>query len=840
MQAVILAGGKGTRLRPLTVNTPKPLVPVGGIPIMEYTIRLLKKYGVKDIVISLGYLSEKFEEYFGDGSRLGVNLTYSYEKVPLGTAGAVKHAQRFISDTFIVASGDVLTDINLSDFLNMHRKSGALASIALTRSINPTAFGIVFQDEDGFITRFLEKPGWGEVFSDIINAGYYIMEPEVLDLIPKEREYDFSKDVFPKMVSNSQKLFGYKISNYWMDIGTPQKYLEANYDVLKGSLKIDLPYKKSKDGLWMGENVRVAEDCEIYPPAVIGDFCRLSRGAVIDRFSVLGAGCYVGEEARISRSVVWNNTSIHKSASLRSCVVGSRCEVGEKSKVLDGAIIGDDCILGPESLVQENILIWPDKLIQKNSIVNMNVIWGVMWKKSLFGDYGISGLANLEITPEFATKLGAAFGTYLGEGSSVVVGRDTYLISRMIKRAMIAGLQSAGVNVFNLRVLPTPLIEEAVRANNARGGISISVPRENENVINVRLFDSEGIDLNEAEQKKVEDIFFKEALRRSKSVDVGDILYPTRFVESYLETSRNYLDTKLLSSAKMRIVIDCADGSSSMIAPTFLRDLGCEVIAINVSFGESAPRRALPSAPNSLHTLSKTVKALDADLGATFDSDADRVLFVDERGEVVSGDTSVALLALAALTDFGRGSKIVVPISTSQIVDILVSEHQGEVIRTKLGLRPLAEAVIRNKAVFGGDETGGFIFPQIHPFRDGVISVAKLAEFLTRSGQSLSEIIGGIPRFYTMKESIPTPLQHRGVIMRTILENAEGESFDTIDGIKIYLDKGWVLIRPSSEEPVFDIFVEAQTESKAKELIKNYTKEIQEILMEIEKSTYKA
>lgn len=836
MQAVVLAGGVGTRLRPLTVNIPKPLVPVGGIPIMEHTIRLLRRHGVTDIVVSLGYLSEKIEQYFGDGSRLGVNLTYSYEKTPLGTAGAVKHAQKYISGPFLVASGDVLTDIDFSNFIAEHRRGGALASIALTRSVSPTAFGIVFINNDGFISRFLEKPSWGEVFSDIINAGLYVMEPEILDLVPENREYDFSKDVFPKMLTENHNLFGYMINTYWVDIGTPQKYLDANYDVLKGSIRVELPHRKVKDGLWIGEDVKIADDCEIYPPAVIGDSCRINQGVVIDRFSVIGAGCYVGEGARISRSVVWGNTSIHKSASLRSCVIGSRCEVGEKSTVLDGAVIGDDCILGPESVVQENILIWPDKVVQKNAIVNMNIIWGVMWKKSLFGDYGISGLANLEITPEFAAKLGAAFGTYLGEGSKVVIGRDTYLISRMIKRAMIAGLQSAGVNVYNLRVLPTPLIEEAVRLNKAQGGISITVPRENENLISVRMFDSEGIDLNEREQKKVEDIFFKDALKRSGSGAVGDILYPTRFIESYLENSLNHINTKLKSS-KMRVVIDCADGSSSMIAPAFLRELGCEVITLNVSLGESAPRRTIPSAPDSLYNLRKTVKALDADLGATFDSDADRVLFVDEKGEVVSGDTSVALLAQAVLTEFRKGNKVVVPVSTSQIVDIVVSKYDGKVIRTKLGFRPLAETVIRQKAIFGGDETGGFIFPQIHPFRDGVISVAKLLEFLAKTGEPLSEIMKEIPSFYTFKESIPTPLQHRGLIMRTLVENAEGEPFDTIDGIKIYLDKGWVLIRPSSDEPVFDIFVEARTETKAKDFIKTYRKEIQEVLMELEKTS---
>ncbi|MBS7288506.1 MAG: NTP transferase domain-containing protein [Candidatus Freyarchaeota archaeon] len=835
MQAVIMAGGKGTRLRPLTVNIPKPIVPIVDVPMMEHTINLLKRHGVRDIMVTVSYLGDKIEKFFGGGSRYGVNISYSHEEEPLGTAGGVKLLEERIDGTFLVLSGDVLTDIDITRLVKTHEENDAMVTIALTRVDNPVAYGIAMVDENGRIQRFLEKPGWGEVFSDLVNTGTYVLEPEVFNYIPKGKEYDFSKDLFPRLLKEGERVFSYRMREYWIDIGNPQKYVQANQDILRGQVNVEIPHRQIREGVWVGEGTELPDACDIRPPVVIGRFCKVDENAVIDRFSVIGGGCYVAVGAVVSRSIVWGNTSIHRGAELRGCVVGARCEVGERTQILDGAVVGDDCIFGSGAKVMPEVYIWPGKVVEKNAIVNMNLKWGVMWKKSLFTEYGIQGLVNIEVTPEFATKLGAAFATHLGEGCTVVVGRDSHIASRMVKRAIVAGLQSAGVNVYNMKVQPVPIVEAAIRSFRADGGVFVSISQDDARRACIRLFDSNGFDLSSSDQKKVEDVFFKEDLKRIDASKVGDVVYPYEAVEAYFERIIRCLKAEEIRRRKMRVVLDCGDGCTSLTAPFLVRRLGCEVVTLNANIGAAVPKREHHQLSEYVENLAKTVRALDADLGVAFDNDGDQVLFVDDEGEKLSGDTATALLALSQL-ERKRGGKLVVPVTTSHVVEELAKNYGGEVVRVKLGFRPLVETLRSVEGVFGGDESGGYIIPDVYLFRDGLVGATKLLEFMALQEEPLSEIRKKIPEFYMAKKTVECPLEHRGAVMRSIMEETQGSVFDTIDGIKIYFEYGWVLIRPSSHEGTLEVFSEAKTREKAEELLESHVKEIEKILYEIKRS----
>ncbi|MEM1717718.1 MAG: sugar phosphate nucleotidyltransferase [Thermosphaera sp.] len=836
MKAVIMAGGKGTRLRPLTVNIPKPIVPIADVPMMEHTINLLRRHGVREVLVTVSYLGDKIEKFFGDGGRYGVEIIYSFEEEPLGTAGGVKLLEEHLDDTFLVLSGDVLTDIDLTRLVKTHEERGALVTIALTRVDNPVAYGIALLDENGWIQRFLEKPGWGEVFSDLVNTGTYVMDPEVFDYIPSNKEYDFSKDLFPHLLKKGEKIYGYRMKEYWIDIGNPQKYIQANYDVLKGKVHVEIPHRQVREGVWVGEGTELPGACDIRPPVIIGRFCRVDEGAVIDRFSVIGGGCYIASKAFVSRSIVWGNTSIHRGAELKGCVVGARCEIGERVQILEGAVVGDDCIFGPGAKVMPEIYIWPDKVIEKNAVVNMNLKWGVMWKKSLFTEYGIQGLVNLEITPEFATKLGAAFATHLGEGCTVVVGRDSHIASRMVKRAIVAGLQSAGVNVYNLRVQPVPIVEAAIHSFKADGGVYVSMSQDDTKRVCIRLFDSDGLDLSRSEQKKVEEIFFKEDLKRIEAWKVGDIVYPYEAVESYLEKIIKSLRVEEVRKRKMKIILDCGDGCASLTAPFLFRELGCEVVTLNANIGAAVPKREHRPLSDAVGKLAKTVRALNADIGVAFDDDGDQVLFVDEKGEEISGDAATALLAMSKLEE-SKGGNIVVPVTTSHVVEELAQRYNGKVVRVKLGFRPLIEKLKEVNGIFGGDESGGYVIPEVHMFRDGLVGAAKLLEFIALEEEPLSELRKRIPEFYMAKKTLECPLEYRGAVMRSLMEETQGMVFDTIDGIKIYFDYGWVLIRPSFHEAMLEVLSEAKTRDKAEELLESHVKEIEKILYEIKKSS---
>ncbi|HYB92841.1 MAG TPA: sugar phosphate nucleotidyltransferase, partial [archaeon] len=566
MKAVIMAGGEGTRLRPLTTTRPKPMVPVVNRPILEHVINLLKENGIDEVVITLQYIPEAVKNYFSDGSQLGMKITYSVEEKPLGTAGSVKKVEKNFKDIFLVISGDIITDIKLKDAVKFHKKHGAAATIVLTRVLNPIEYGIVITDNDGKIEKFLEKPSWGEVFSDTINAGIYILEPEVLKYIKPDEPFDFGKQLFPLLLKEKEPLYGYVAEGYWCDIGNPQQYAEANRDALSGKLRVKIPGKQIGDKVWIGEKTALEKGVEISGPVLIGDNCRIRTGARISE-SIIGNNTTVDTNTSVKRSVVWHNNFISSSADLAGCIICERCEVKSGATILENTIVGDDCSIGQGSVIRPMVKIWPNKMIEAGSIVSVDVRWGIRWLKNLFGSWGITALANIEVTPEFSSKLGAAFGSYLPKGAKVVVSRDTHNISRMVKRALISGLNSVGTNVFNLRVAPTPLTRFSVKNFGANAGISVKISHVDPNSVNIQFFDENGINIDKRSEKKIEELFFKEDFRRVYVDEIGEIVYPQYTPDDYIDSILKFVNKESIKNAKMSVVVDCNNGSASAIAP---------------------------------------------------------------------------------------------------------------------------------------------------------------------------------------------------------------------------------------------------------------------------------
>lgn len=828
MQAVVLAGGGGTRLRPLTTNRPKPMVPVVNKPILEHTLDLLKQHGFNDITVTLHHLPQIVSDYFQNGDEFGVKLAYVVEDKPLGTAGGVKNAESQIDGTFVVFSGDVLTDVDLSEALRFHKRSGALATILLTQVSDPTDYGVVITDETGHIRKFLEKPGWGEVFSDTINSGIYILEPEVLKHIRTDMEFDFSKNLFPALLELDEPLYGYAADGYWCDIGNPVQYLRANQDALQRRLNVKIPGRETH-GVWIGERAEIEDFVEIKEPALIGNKSRLRDKASIGPFSIIGDGVTIDEKAIIKRSVVWNNTVIGPRADLVGCLVGEKCTIKDAAIVLEGAVVGDECTVGKQATVKPGIRIWPGKMIEPGATVTMDLKWGMRWMTSLFGSHGITGLANIEITPEFATKLGVAFGSFLGRGSSVVVGRDTHRVSRMVKRAIMAGLTAAGVDVNNLRICPAPVTRYMIRSLGASAGIMISMLEIDPRMVSIRFFDSNGMELDRSSEKKLESVFFREAFQRVLPDEVGDLIYPARIVDFYRKDLLRHVDFEAIRKTGLRVVIDCANGAGSAVAPAILGEIGCDVTTLNSRFDEIVGPRTFEQVPSSILNLTRVVKAIGADVGIALDSDADRALFVDEDGNALSGDVSLALLSRERVKEY-KGGKIVVPVSASRIINSIVEPEGGEVVRCKIGARSLLDAIVKYEAVFGGEETGGFVFPEFQKGFDGIFSSAKIVEILAREDERLTKLYTNLPSLYMARDSVPSPLELRGHIMRSLIEEFRDREIDTIDGIKIFYDDTWILMHPSSEEPVIDLYAEAPSEEAANKAVQEHAERIRALV----------
>ena len=334
MQALILAGGKGTRLRPLTVYTPKPIVPICNRPFLLYQIDTLRRAGVIDITLSLSYQPEKIEQQLGDGSEFGVKLKYTVEPQPMGTAGAYKFAEDLIREPTVVLNGDILTDLDLKAVIRQHKERKAIATIVLTPVEDASAYGVVETESDGRVRRFLEKPQPEETTCKNINAGTYVLEPAVLDLIPKGENHSFEYGLFPKLLEKGEPFFAHiPQRTYWMDIGTPARYLQTHQDLLAN--RVSRIHIKNRRG-----NFDSATHAEIDELSMIGDDCTIKPGAQIIE-SVLGPGCYVEERARIEHSVVWAHTRVGTLAQIDRAIIGRGCHIGRSAVVGSGAVLGD-------------------------------------------------------------------------------------------------------------------------------------------------------------------------------------------------------------------------------------------------------------------------------------------------------------------------------------------------------------------------------------------------------------------------------------------------------------------------------------------------------------------
>src|SRR5918992_5441100 len=320
--AVIMAGGEGSRLRPLTSNMPKPMLPITNRPLMEHIIGLLAKHGFTDVTATVQFLASIIRNYFGDGTDLGVSLSYSLEEEPLGTAGSVLNAREFLPGTFLVISGDGVTDIDLEAVVDFHRDRGAAATLVLKRMADPLEFGIVMTDEAGRIERFLEKPSWGQVFSDTINTGIYVLEPEVLRHVPTGRPFDFSKELFPLLLEMGRPLYGYVMDGYWQDVGDLDQYRQANFDALEENVRLNIPGIRIRGNVWLGEGVEIGDLEQIEGPSYIGNYCRIAAGATVGSHSVLSNSVTLRERTRTTRSVIDASTHIGRSSLIEGAIVG--------------------------------------------------------------------------------------------------------------------------------------------------------------------------------------------------------------------------------------------------------------------------------------------------------------------------------------------------------------------------------------------------------------------------------------------------------------------------------------------------------------------------------------
>ena len=822
MKAVVMAGGEGTRLRPLTSSRPKPLVPILNKPCMQHTIELLKRYGITDIVVTLYYLADEIEGYFGDGSELGVNLIYTVEDTPLGTAGSVKKAEEYLKDdTFIIVSGDALTDLDVEKALAFHKEKGSVATLVLQHVDNPLEFGVVITDDNGRIRRFLEKPSWGEVFSDTVNTGMYILEPSIFEYMQHDKNYDWSQDIFPQILAEEKPMFGYVLGEYWTDVGSLQQYRQAQYEMLGGMTKLPIEGRREGGDIWIGTGTEIDPNARIIGPVCIGKNCRIKANAHIGPDTVIGDNCLIEEGATLQRAIVWDSNYIGARSRLTGCTVCFRCTIKEDVDVQEGAVVGDRCHIEAGSTIRPLIKLWPDKIIEAGSVVTMSLIWGSKWQGALFRNLGVSGIANVEMTPDFACKLGASYGAFLKKGATVITSRDSTLVCRMLKRGLIAGLVSIGVNVLDNEGMPLPVTRHTIRSSNAAGGVHIRLAPDQPNLALVEFFDKNGIYLSTNGQRKIETIFYREDFGRTAADEVGAIEFVPRAIEQYSQDFFRLLNTEAVQKRNFKVIVDYAYNRISGVLPQMLGQLETETIALNAYTDAKKSPKTEADREGFVHNLSEYLLTLKADMGVFLGDDGERLTVVDETGSILSGSDLLAVFALL-VARVKPGAQVAVPVTAPSTIERILAEYGGGVIRTKTDVRALMGTAAEGKGeiALAGDTMGGFIFPEFHPAFDGLFSFAKLLEMLALQNMTLSEVRKLLPPYFMASETVSCPWEVKGRIMRVLTAESEGTQTELVDGIKTYGNDGsWVLVLPDASEPNFRIYAEAQSQDAANELV---------------------
>lgn len=842
MKAVIMAGGEGTRLRPLTSTQPKPMLPMADVPMMEHVVRLLSKHGFDEIVVTVAYMANAIRTYFGDGSDFGVKISYVSEESPLGTAGSVGNARDIIDERFLVISGDVLTDTNLEEVWKYHISQDALATVVLQRVENPLEFGIVTTNPDGSISRFLEKPSWGEVFTDTVNTGIYILEPEIFDYIPQGHTSDFSSDIFPKLLEEGKPLYGWISERYWEDVGTIAGYLKAHRDILDAKVNVEIDAFALREGLYLGEGSYIHPTVEIEEPVLIGTNSRIGAHVKLRRYSVLGSNSKIGDDVTIENSILSDHCFVGSSCQIRGAVIGRNTDLRHGVIVEDGAVIGDDCYLGEDAIIQPFVKIYPSKTVQSRTTVNTSIVWESQATRATFDAQGISGLPNIDISPELAVRVGMAYGSTLPPGARLVASRDTSLSARMIKRALMVGINAVGVTVVDLEVAATPLARYVAQYGSAAGGIRVSVSSLDPQMIDIRFHGADGGDLGEGAKRKIERALQREDFRKVLASEIGDLSFPGRVAETYVESLLELIPIKAIRERQFRIVTDYSFGTIGALMHTAFGKLDAEVLSLN-PYGATG-RMLSVNRLEQRENMRRTVREARADLGVIFDASGESFELVDDEGHLLFGHE----LALVMTELFGQEGQFAV----AHITVDCSNKVREAAIRNGLGVTwskantaslcqdtlsddrgPRGESEGR-RGSFGVSASGALILPGVVEGPDPVFNLGRVLGALANTDAALSKISRRSGSVYLRSARVHTPFELKGSVMRYLLEHGVSQDALLVDGIRTeHHDGGFTLIAPDAVDAFTNVTVEGASEKGAEERLGSTVDRLSTVMREL-------
>ncbi len=776
MKAVIMAGGEGTRLRPLTCATPKPMVPVLDRPVMAYALELLKRHGVCEAAVTLMYLPERVTDYFGDGNEFGVKLTYYTEPKPLGTAGSVRQAQDMLTETFVVLSGDGLTDCDLGEALEFHREKKALATMVLKKVKTPLEYGVVCTGGDGRVERFVEKPGWGEVCSDAVNTGIYILEPEALKLIPEGKAFDFGRELFPQMVEQGLPVYGYQMDGYWCDIGDASAYLRAHIDLMDGKLKLGIPFKSGAVNKMSGAFVDKSSVLEA--PCYIAAGARVEAGARIGPYTVLSSGSHVGPDASVKRSILLRGASAHARAQLRGAILMGAAQAGEGSCAFEESVLGEGALLGDGAVLMPGVRVWPHKEIEDGERVDANVVWGGAPARRF--ESGVFPLG----APAQAVRDAQSFAESM-RMRDVVVARDQSAVAQACHRAVVAGLMAQGVQVIDIGAATLSETRYALLSIKADGAMHVSLNA-------LTPLDGHGALLTRENSRKLLGALSREdyampfsGMTRPPRVMTGiDMLY----VAHVAQWSRAHFERE---QAPQVAIYSPHEQLLSLCERAF-RMAGCQVRA-------EWEEELMDLGPG--------------EIGIWLGDNGEKCAFAGEDGMLTEAERTL-LLSFVALE---RGAKqLILPRGATRAAEELAVGYDANLIWTASDRSTWQHALLEQES------------DQFMLHFDGIASALAVIWTLKRKGLTLRGATRMLPQIHRKSFVIPVELKEKGRLLRMLAEAMPDA--DLTDGVTVEREGGWAWINPAGDKRECVVMAESRDAEFAKELCDFCSGEIDKIL----------
>lgn len=798
-----MSGGMGTRLRPLTCQLPKPMVPIFNKPVMEYGIDLLKEHGIHDIAVTLHYLPNKIMEYFDDGKEFDVNLKYYIENEPLGTGGSVKNAQEFLDSTFIVISGDAFTNIDLTKAYEFHREKGSKATLVLKREPIPLEYGVVITDDYGRIIRFLEKPSWGEVFSDTINTGIYILEPEVLDYYNKGDNFDFSKDLFPRLLKDDIPMYGYVAEEYWCDVGDLSTYIETHVDIFSDTREHYLLGREKHEQIWIERGTTIEKGAKLHPPLYIGKNSLIREGAIIEPYTVIGNNCVINRGTSIKRSILWDNVNIGENCEIRKSVICNHVYLDSRSRLFEGVVVGAHSKIYQDTTIKPDVKIWPYKTVDKTVTVKDNLIWRDAANKKLFGYRNISGIFNQNITLEMAVSLGTAFATIMEPGGSYIVSSDEHNLSKSMKYSIISGVLSTGSQVIDIDYSTIPICRFGIRYFSSHGGIHISSHGEDD--IYIEFLDEKGVNIDKNKRRKIENSIVIGDFKRCSGDDIKDIVKVQNFSKVYFSEGKTHLkNIEKIKNIRPKLIIASPSKNICKLAEEYLKGIGCKV-------------RTLPYRNGlTMEDIGSMVLEEDGDLGILYSRDGERIALTDGFNNVQ--DEKYHLLTLSLGFKSGDLKEAVIPYNFPRIIEKIADEYKAYINYSKSNISDIIGTMVDKN-----------ISTQYILNFDGIWATGKIIDYLVGEDIALNKLVQQLPEYYYLKKEISCKWDEKGNILRRLTEDRQ-QGIELIEGVRFIEDRGWAMIAPDEEKPVFNLYIEGYDEEYAEELWTLYDDKIRKLI----------